>query len=257
MQCECNGRQSMSQAPTPESSARGKIEDSEEEVKAPTPESAARGTAKAGEARAPLNPQSAGKGIRRKKLLEWDAIRRIAEVGMALDVYSSGSTSIARIAGRARGLENMFKDMVCLRIDVRALTEWDVALWVRARVQCGTKTAEQYAKSTLTLAEKVTGEKFYAASELVKAQASPTIGNSANAEPPKPAVPPKWTHIVALEEAIRYGKTPQQRVMAVLFVFLVHSSHRCSNGQGSRNLSLTADALMGEAMLSREPTTSS
>jgi len=143
----------------------------------------------------------------------------------------------------------MFQDMECLRIDVRALSEWDAALWVRARVQCGTKTAGQYAKSTLILAEKVTGEKFHAASELVKAQASPLAGNKAAAEPPKPAVQPKWTHIMALEEAIKYGKTPQQRIMAGFFVFLVHSSHRCSNGQGSRNLRLTPDALMGEAML--------
>ena len=54
---------------------------------------------------------------------------------------------------------------------------------------------------------------------------------------------------MALEEAIKYGKTPQQRIMAGFFVFLVHSSHRCSNGQGSRNFRLTPDALMGEAML--------
>ena len=53
----------------------------------------------------------------------------------------------------------------------------------------------------------------------------------------------------ALETAIDIAATPQQRIMAGFFVYLVHSAHRCSNGQRTRKLRLTTDALLGESLL--------
>ena len=49
--------------------------------------------------------------------------------------------------------------------------------------------------------------------------------------------------------ALVTGKTSQQRILAGFFVFLVHSSHRCSNGQRTRKLQLSDDAILGESLL--------
>ena len=100
-------------------------------------------------------------------------MRRRAALAMQMDIYVSGSQNVARIQGRARQLENMFLDMRCLRIQVGTLTDWDAALWVRSRVSAGTKSAGATARTALTLAERFTGEKFFAESALVKAQAVP------------------------------------------------------------------------------------
>ena len=80
-------------------------------------------------------------------------------------------------------------------------------------------------------------------------QAVPTHGVRAASEPPKPACPLKWRYIEALEALIDGGSTAQQRVMPGFFVFLIHSSHRCSNGQQTRRLRLTDVAVMGESLL--------
>jgi len=143
----------------------------------------------------------------------------------------------------------MFLEMECLRIDVRHLSEWGAALWTQSRVNSGTKTAGALARSALVIAERFTGEVFYASSSLVKAQAGPKHGERASSEPAKPAVPLDWSHIEALEKAIEMGATPQQRIMAGYFVFLIHTSHRCSNGQRTRRIELSADALMGESLI--------
>ena len=180
---------------------------------------------------------------------DWMATRRDAELALQFDIYVSGSTNVARICGRATLLRNMFLEMECLRIDVTHLSEWDAALWTRSRVSSGTKTAGALARSALTLAERFTGEMFYATSSLVKCQAGPKHGERAASEPAKPAAPLEWNHIKALESAMDTGATPQQRIMAGYFVFLVHTSHRCSNGQRTRRMELTADALMGESLL--------
>ena len=147
----------------------------------------------------------------------------------------------------------MFLDMKCLRIDVCALTEWDAALWVRSRIIGGTKTAGSLAKTALNLAERFTDEPFFSTSALVKAQATPAHGERAESEPPKPAAPLTWRHIEALETALSTGKTSQQRILAGFFVFLVHSSHRCSNGQRTRKLRLSEDAILGESLLKGKP----
>ena len=49
--------------------------------------------------------------------------------------------------------------------------------------------------------------------------------------------------------AIDGAATIQQRVMAGFFVLLIHSSHRTANGQRTRKLRLTADAILGESLL--------
>ena len=49
------------------------------------------------------------------------------------------------------------------------------------------------------------------------------------------------------------GATVQQRSLAGFFVFLSHASHRCSNGQRSRRLALTLDALLGESLIKGKP----
>ena len=159
---------------------------------------------------------------------------------MQLDVYASGSSNVARIAARARLLANMFMDMKCLQIEVTKVTEW---------LSGGTKTAGSSAKTALALAERFAAERFFADLPLVKAQASPAHDARAATEPPKPARPLTWRHIEALEATIVCGNTVQQRVMAGFFTFLVHSSHRCSNGQRTRKLQLTDDALLGESLL--------
>ena len=168
---------------------------------------------------------------------------------MQMDIYVSGSTSVARTEGRVRLLANMFKDILCLRVDWKKLTEWDAALWVRSRVNGGTKTAGAMARTALSLAEKFTAESFFAQTDLVKAQAFPKIEARSSGEPAKPATPLTWKHIEALEWAIDGAATEQQRVLAGFFVFLIHSSHRCSNGQRTRLMRLIADALMGESLL--------
>ena len=67
---------------------------------------------------------------------EWLDLRRESEVQMHLEVYTSGSSNVDRVMGRAALLRNMFQDMACLRIDVNRLTDWDAALWTRAKM-CG------------------------------------------------------------------------------------------------------------------------
>ena len=104
-----------------------------------------------------------------------------------------------------------------LQIDVRRLTKWDVALWVRSRVNNGAKTAGSTAKTALALAERCTDEVFHANSSLVKAQAAPAHEARASADPPKPAAPLKWAHLEGLEAAILYGKTAQQRILHGFF----------------------------------------
>ena len=145
---------------------------------------------------------------------------------MLMDVYVAGSTSAQRVAARPRLLENMFMDLQVLRIDVTRLTAWDAALWVRSRVNSGTKTAGSMAKTALVLAERFTDVHFHAESALVKAQTFPTRKARASSDPPKAAVPLKWKHIEALEMTIVYGETVQQRVLSGFFIFLVHTSHQ-------------------------------
>ena len=72
---------------------------------------------------------------------KWMDARRRAEWDLQFDVYVSGSTSVARISGRATLLKNMFMDMQNLRIDVTRLSEWDAALWTKSRVNSGAKSA--------------------------------------------------------------------------------------------------------------------
>ena len=151
-----------------------------------------------------------------------------------MDVYVAGSTSVQRVAARPRLLENMFLDLQALQINVKRLTEWDIALWVRSRVNCGAKTAGSTATTALVLAERCTDEIVYANSALVKAQATPAHEARASADPPKPAAPLKWAHVEGLESAILYGETAQQRVMAGFFTFLEHTSH--PEGQLGLNL---------------------
>ena len=180
---------------------------------------------------------------------EWLNFRRESELQMHLEVYASGSSNVDRIAGRATLLRNMYQDMTNLRIDVTQLTAWDAALWTRSRVRGGAKTAGAMARTTLQLAERFTGNEFFSNSSLVRAQAFPKNAMRETSEAPKSATPPTWEHIEALESAITTGATPQQRVLAGFFIFLVHSSHRCANGQRSRRLTLTPDAIMGESLL--------
>ena len=180
---------------------------------------------------------------------EWRTIRKQAELDILMDVYASGSASATRIAARAPLLENMFLDFVALGIDVRNFSDWDAALWARSRVNSGTKTAGSMAKTALILAERFTGEFFFADSPLVKEQVRPLMETRASSDPPKPAIPLKWHHVEALETTIKYGTTVQQRVMSGFFAFLVHTSHRTANGQRTRKLHLAADALMGESLL--------
>ena len=68
---------------------------------------------------------------------EWAKVRRQAELDILMDGYAAGSSSVARVAGRASLLEGIFLDMQCLGIDVRKLSAWDAALWVRSRVNSG------------------------------------------------------------------------------------------------------------------------
>ena len=118
---------------------------------------------------------------------------------MLMDVYVAGSTSSQRVAARPRMLENMSLDFQALQIDVRRLTKWDVALWVRSRVNNGAKTAGSTAKTALALAERCTDEVFHANSSLVKAQAAPAHEARASADPPKPEAPLKWAHLEGLK----------------------------------------------------------
>ena len=155
---------------------------------------------------------------------------------MLMDAYVAGSTSSQRVAARPRMLENMFLDFQALRIDVLRLTKWDVALWVRSRVNNGTKTGGSTAKTALALAERCTDETFYSSSSLVKSQAALSHEARASADPPKPAAPLTWAHLEGLEAAIVYGKTAQQRIMSGFFTFLVHTCHRAKNGQRSRKV---------------------
>ena len=173
---------------------------------------------------------------------------------MLMNVYAAGSTSSQRVAARPRMLENMSLDFQALQIDVRRLTKWDVALWVRSRVNNGAKTAGSTAKTALALAERCTDEVFHANSSLVKAQAAPAHEARASADPPKPAAPLKWAHLEGLEAAILYGKTAQQRILAGFFTSLVHTSHRAQNGQRSRKIRLTDGAMLGESLLKGRPT---
>ena len=83
----------------------------------------------------------------------------------------------------------------------------------------------------------------------MKAQAFPEHSLRTEAEPAKAAVPPTWRHIQALEAAIVSGATAQERVMAGFFVFLIHTSHRSANGQTTRKLKLTEEALLGESLV--------
>ena len=83
-----------------------------------------------------------GENARAEK--DWKAIRKSAEMALQFDIYVSGSTSVARICGRATLLRNMFLEMECLRIDVRHLSEWDAALWTQSRVNSGTKNCRSF-----------------------------------------------------------------------------------------------------------------
>ena len=182
----------------------------------------------------------------------WQAMRRRAALAMQMDIYVSGSQNVARIQGRARQLENMFLDMRCLRIQVGTLNDWGAALWVRSRVNAGTKSAGATARTALTLAERFTGEKFFAEPALVKAQAVPKHALRAASEPPEQAPPPPFSHVEVMEAVVTDGATPQQRAYAGFFAFLAHASHRCDNGQRTRRLHVTDVALLGESLMKRK-----
>ena len=144
-------------------------------------------------------------------------------------------------------------DMTNLKMDITRLTEWDAALWTRSRVNDGTKTTGSSARTALQLAERFTGERFFSESALVRAQAFPKSAAREASEAPKSATPPTWKHIEALERTTGMGATVQQRIPIGIFVFLIHASHRCSNGQRLRRLALTSDALLGESLFKGKP----
>lgn len=183
----------------------------------------------------------------------WDDVRRMAELDLQMDVYASGSANIDRIAGRATLLCKIFMGMINLKMGITRLSEWGAALWTRPRPNDGTKTAGSSARTALQLAERFTGERFSSGSALVRAQAFPKSAAREASEAPKSATPPTWKHIEALESTITMGATVPQRILAGISTFLVHASHRYSNGQRSRRLVLTSDALLGESLLKGKP----
>ena len=188
-----------------------------------------------------------------QEIAEGPRKRNPAALELQIDVYVGGSASIVRIAARTGLLKNMFLDFVSLKISLTNLSEWEAALWVRSRVMGGTKTAGRNARACLALAARCTGERFFEDSALVKAQAAPRYGARAASDPPVPAIPLEWRHIQALEKVIEEGATPQQRVLAGFFVFLVQTASRCSDGQRSRKIRLSGDALLGESLMKGKP----
>ena len=66
------------------------------------------------------------------------------------------------------------------------------------------------------------------------------------AEPPKPAKTPDAEDIILMEKLIATADTAQQRCYAGFFAYLAHNSARGADGQRSRNMRLTVDALVGE-----------
>jgi hypothetical protein len=172
-----------------------------------------------------------------------------AALDLQMDVYACGSTNVKSINGRAALVRGMFLDFIILKIDIVKLTEWGAALWVRSRVNSGTKTAGRYAISTLAFVAQCTGENMFHKTPLVVTQSKPRHGSRAASEPAIPARPLLWRHTTALEETIVLGATPQQRAYAGFFTFLIQSSARCGDGQRSRKLRLEKDSLMGESLM--------
>ena len=170
-------------------------------------------------------------------------------VALQFDVYKMGSANVSRIAARAPAMTRLFLDFKALKFDVKTLTEWQAAAWVRYRVASGAKTAGANALSSLNLLGRCTGEPTHADSALVIAQAKPKRGATAPCEPPVSAIALRWTHIQAIEGAVRTARTSQQRAYAGFFAFLIHTSARCMDGQRSRGVHLTDDALVGESMM--------
>ena len=170
-------------------------------------------------------------------------------LALQFDVYAMGSSNVARIASRAPQMRRLFLDFESLGFIVATLSEWQAATWVKSRVSGGTKTAGSVAVASLSFLERCTGNASHHGSALVKAQARQGIGPLAAGEPPAPAVPLEWLHIEALEHAIGTARTPQQRAYAGFFTFLIQTAARCMDGQRSRGLRLTVDALAGESMM--------
>ena len=73
--------------------------------------------------------------------------------------------------------------------------------------------------------------------------------NSAVKEPPIPAVTIEPDMMIKFEKLITSARTPQQRVACGFFVYLGATSSRAANGQKSRNVGLTKDAIIAEQMM--------
>ena len=73
--------------------------------------------------------------------------------------------------------------------------------------------------------------------------------SSAVKEPPIPAVTIEPDMMIKFEKLITSARTPQQRVVCAFFVYLGATFSRAANGQTSRNVGPTKDALIAEQLM--------
>ena len=168
-----------------------------------------------------------------------------AEADLQRDVYRRGSRSHVAVARRGAQIEAFFLDMKVFGWDPSRLTVFQVATWIRSRLNGGTKTAGRIAKQTLQLVAEATEYALHCKDPLVLSQVTAVHSNCSAHDPPKVAKTPTIEMLSRFEELVFVAETVQQRCFAGFFVLLGSVSARASDAQRTRSLTLEREAITG------------
>ena len=168
---------------------------------------------------------------------------------MQRQTYRIGCRSPTVVSQRANAAENFFMDIQALGFCPATITPFEVATWVRGRILSGLKTAGKAAASTLNLVQVATDWNPHLLHPIVQSQAKAKPGPVECGGEPVAALTPSVDMVTRMEELITTGQTIQIRCLAGFFTCLTFGSSRASDTQMTKNLHLTADALVGTSFM--------
>jgi len=122
---------------------------------------------------------------------------------MQLQSYRMGSRSARVVAQRARASDAFFMDCAALQFDVRHLSPFQVATWVRSRSADGTKSAAPRAACTLRCVQNATDWDLHLHHPLVRCQIMPAPDVTNAPQPAQTAKTPSVKIVMAMESLIQ------------------------------------------------------
>ena len=177
-----------------------------------------------------------------------DSRRTAAQAGegdllILRDIVKANITSPVTLARIIRDAEALVRRLQSVGICFKDVTAWDLAAYLQLEKQRSRGRPANSQRAAIWLSE-VVDLKWAVRDPLVMSQvsSSPTSGA---APLPAPAACPSLDMVRTLEAMVFDSPKPVARVMAGFIVLMAHGCLRCADAQHSRDLHLTADAIIG------------